>query len=173
MQNHQCRRDLDHSAAPASRSWRSESIYEMTCSIIAAFQRTFAYDTFVGVVLTISAILIMSSALLWIWAAARSWRQGQRLQSLDQALLGLLMEVVIAQPVVSQLGLYSPGVGRVFLALLGTGFALAALTFWGHWRRHPQGKRLALTVARLVVVAAFLALGLAHAYVPSTMPRPL
>ena len=142
-------------------------------NIIAAFQRAFAYDTFVGVVLTISAILIMNIALLWIWAAARSWRQGQRLQSLDQAILGLLMEVVLAQPVVSQLGLYTPGVGLVFLALLGAGFALAAVTLWGHWRHHLHGEHFALTVAWAALVAAFLALGLAHAYIPSAMPRPL
>ena len=142
-------------------------------NIVAAFQRAFDYSTFTGVALTLTAGLIVAGALLWIISASRSWRQGQRLQACDLGLLGLLIEIVLAQNLFSQLGLYSPGVGRVFLALLGIGFALAALTFWGHWRRHPQGERLALTVTRLVVVAAFLALGLAHAYIPSTMPRPL
>lgn len=140
-------------------------------SIVAAFQRAFAHDTFGGVALTITTCLIVITTLLWLATAARGWRQGQRLQSLDQALLGLLMEVVLAQPVASQFGLYTPSIGFAFLALLGIGFALGAISFWGHWRRHPHGEQLAWTVARAALTVAFLAVGLAHAFIPATMPR--
>jgi hypothetical protein len=142
-------------------------------SIVAAFQRAYSYSIVGGIALTITTCLIVAGAPLWIIGAASMWRRGQRRQSLDYALLGLLMEVVIAQPIVSQLGLYTPGVGHVFLALLGIGFALAAVTFWGHWRRRPHSEQLAWTVARIAIVIAFLAIGLAHAFIPATMPRAL
>ena len=142
-------------------------------SIVAAFQRAFAYDTFGGVALTISTCLIVASVPLWISGGVRMWRQGQRLQGIDSSLLGLLTEVVLTQSVASQLGLYTPGVGLVFLALLGLGFALGAISFWAHWRRHLRGEHLAWTVARAALVVAFLAIGLAHAFIPATMPRAL
>jgi hypothetical protein len=165
-------------------------------TIIAAFQRAFDNSLFDGIALTLQASFLTATVALWVGGATRLLRRrdhpqsqdqapwvavwpppdgdvaGQQSQRLNQVLFGLMI-LVLTQTFISELGLYTPIVGVVFLALLVIGLALAPIAFWRAWRRFPYGAPLVWTVARGMLVVAFLALGLIHAFIPSSMPRAI
>lgn len=117
--------------------------------------------------------LFAGTVPLWIAAIVRAWRHGQWLYSVDLGALDVLIGVVILQPILSQLGLNSSDVVMMFGALLALGAGLGVVAIWGHWRRWSMDAHHTRTIIWALLGVGLLAVGLAHIFIPTTLPLPL
>lgn len=140
--------------------------------VMAILQRDYAAAGWEVWGLFVTAILALSSVLLWSATVARYWRQGQRLRSIGATALVILIYAAFLQPSVSQLGLYSSSAGMIFGALLALGAGLGAIAIWGHWRRWSSDVHHAQAIRWMILGALFLALDLAQMFIPGALPRP-